>query len=138
MSRDSNCSIKIESKENKEIIDNESKKEEEKIVLNENKEEIINSKNDGNSFKNNNNENDDCLCSVTYSQIDLQENNEINNIGKSVEKEKLTLDENKEEINNLMNNGLNKINKDEFPKCNESLKLKDLEKFIIEKSSNFK
>ena len=61
ISQDSNCSIKIESKENKEIIDNESKKEEEKFVLNENKEEIINSKNDGNSFKNNNNENDDCL-----------------------------------------------------------------------------
>ena len=137
ISKDSNCSIKIESKEIKEIIDNESKKEEEKFVLNENKEEIINSKNDGNSFKINNNENDDCLYSVTYSnQLDLQENNEIINIGKSVEKEKLNLDENKEEINNLINNGLNKINKDEFPKCNESLKLKDLAKFIIEKSSN--
>ena len=33
-------------------------------------------------------------------------------------------------------NGLNKINKNDFLKCNDSLNLSTLEKFCIEKSGN--
>ena len=39
-----------------------------------------------------------------------------------------------EEIENLKNNGLNKINNDEYPKCSESLSISHLEKFFIEQS----
>ena len=39
-----------------------------------------------------------------------------------------------EEIENLKNGGLNKINNDEYPKCSESLSISHLEKFFIEQS----
>ena len=40
------------------------------------------------------------------------------------------------EIENLKSNGLNKINKNDFPKCNDALNLSTLEKYFIEKSEN--
>ena len=127
----------VNSHENNEVININEPKEEEKLIVDEIKKEINDSKNKENSLMYTNNENNDCAVSVTYSlKYDSQVGNEIINIEKSKQEEILSFDENREEINNLKNNGLNKINKDDFPKCNESLNIKDLEKFFIEKSTN--